>query len=213
MNNPLLRDAAGSPVAVEYFRNPSRPDRWMHRVVFLNEGLFGASDPKTLLASIEGDDQQLWPPSPPVQDLDRHQLSDGDAMLGVGMAGKSHWSISASVAPHNGTADQAEGGGFFFDMACLIKEAPELLGSAYLVSEGVSVEQDSGMVRLAGNGVKLIVQPLSEGPAAATITVDQNSATGRTQLMIRPFTSPADNLSPSLLPRSVRWQYRVRTDA
>lgn len=88
-----------------------------------------------ILSSLEGTPDQAWPSSPPFQEIVAENIAAGGrpALLGVGMAGKSHWSATI------------EGDGFTeavaFDIACRTAAAPALLGSAYLIAEGWTAER------------------------------------------------------------------------
>ncbi len=88
-------------------------DRWSHDWFFHD-----ADDKKLskLLTSKEGTPAEDWPPSPPMQDVSQHELEAGDAILGVGMAGKSHWSASYSIEA-NGDSHLIKS-----DLACLQKQ-------------------------------------------------------------------------------------------
>ncbi|GIW96182.1 MAG: hypothetical protein KatS3mg110_4223 [Pirellulaceae bacterium] len=106
-----------------------RIDRFCHRVDWVSE--------KTvlpLLSSAEGDDQQPWPTSPPIQQLDQLQERDRVVLLGLGMAGQSHWSISVSV---DGASSR-----LVWDVACRIQGTPDWLGSTYRLWCAVDQEQD-----------------------------------------------------------------------
>jgi hypothetical protein len=66
-----------------------------------------------------------------LQELTEHLLEDQKTLLGVGMAGSSHWSISAGI-------DEAER--VSFDVACLVKQQPTgWLGSSYQIAEDFSI--------------------------------------------------------------------------
>lgn len=82
-----------------------KEDRFHHRVL-LNSEEVGKS--------VEGDSSSAWPPSPPLQDLSLEDINGTPAILGVGRAGKGHWSISIQW-------DESQGG-FLFDLACRAKE-------------------------------------------------------------------------------------------
>jgi hypothetical protein len=95
-------------------------DRFAHEFVWDN-GL--------RVPSVEGSAEQAWPPSPPLQQLSIERIGDADAILGVGAAGQSHWSISVEVTQEH------ERYALKFDLACRFKLAPEWLGSTYRGSE------------------------------------------------------------------------------
>lgn len=94
-------------------------DRWEHEV--------RVADGRVWL-SIEGPaDQQSdprWPASPPLVEVSLAATSNGAAILGVGRAGRSHYSLAIAACP--GTADT-----LLFDVACRIHEPPHWLGSSY----------------------------------------------------------------------------------
>ena len=74
-----------------------------------------------------------WPASPPWQELHAEQLSDGThAMMLVGRAGKSHWSMSVTL--------DNEQEALLFDVACRFRERPEFLGTTYQRTECRSVQ-------------------------------------------------------------------------
>ena len=74
--------------------------------------------------SIEDTSDDLWPASPPLQDLHIEQREGGvQVALLVGRAGRSHWSLSIEVNPN--------GSELRFDAACRTDEKPRWLGSTY----------------------------------------------------------------------------------
>jgi hypothetical protein len=100
-------------------------DRWSHVI-----SLAGQPTGERLL-SLEGDPTDLWPASPPFQELSQETLPDGRVVIFlVGKAGGSHWSASVEAA-----ADPPR---LVFDVACRATAAPARLGSSYRreVSEG-----------------------------------------------------------------------------
>jgi hypothetical protein len=94
-------------------------DRFRHQV-----GLAGGLGSDVVLRSIEGQPDDEWPPSPPLQSM--HLATDPNGrrrLMLVGMAGSSHWSmtVEAEVAHDR----------FHFDVACRVREQPHYLGSRY----------------------------------------------------------------------------------
>jgi hypothetical protein len=76
------------------------------------------------LCSREGQPEDAWPPSPPLQSLHLETGSNGNqTVMLVGMAGTSHWSMTVE-------ADLAKDR-LLFDIACRIRELPSWLGSTY----------------------------------------------------------------------------------
>jgi len=66
-----------------------------------------------------------WPDAPPIQQLSLESINGCPALLGVGQAGKSHWSIS--VEPALSQSEPA----LRFDVACRTAIKPVWLGSTY----------------------------------------------------------------------------------
>ena len=66
-----------------------------------------------------------WPSSPPIQQLSLESINDRPTLLGVGQAGKSHWSISVEQD------DTSEKKALRFDLACRTRSLPLWLGSTY----------------------------------------------------------------------------------
>ena len=108
-----------------------RQDRHCHTI-----GLVVDNSPISVFESMEGSSLEDWPPSPPLQQLSVEELRPKTQVaLLVGMAGKSHYSISVEPA-HDRTK-------FVFDVACRSREIAEQLGSEYLLlAGGVSSASD-----------------------------------------------------------------------
>lgn len=64
-------------------------DRFAHSIYFLKE-----DERQPLLTSIEGSTKDEWPSSPPLQQISAQAIAGDSAIMGVGMAGHSHWSAS-----------------------------------------------------------------------------------------------------------------------
>jgi hypothetical protein len=100
-------------------------DRWSHRVT-LRDG--------STWQSIEGpraDGDPRWPTSPVIVELSRLQTPRGEAVLGVGLAGRSHF--SACIGPDPRHPDR-----FLFEIACRSNEPPAWLGSTYRGPAGLT---------------------------------------------------------------------------
>lgn len=117
-----IRLASGSTIAEFTWHR----DRWRHDVT-TTVGHW---------VSLEGGDDDRadarWPASPALVELSLIALADGPAVLGVGLAGRSHFSLSVRPCPR--TADT-----ILFDAACRIHEPAAWLGSTYRGSEGLAV--------------------------------------------------------------------------
>ncbi len=142
-------------------------DRAGHKLVRCSDG----TDP-ALLESIEAaTDDARWPASPPLFDWHCEQRPEATVLLGVGLAGKSHWSVALSV--ERAVSDNQAC--LSFDVACRAGEPPSFLGSSYRVSLGATrrteTEVDLGLgcvlsvdattARLRRNGDLLVIEPLS----------------------------------------------------
>lgn len=137
-----------------------RGDRYAHTVSMIDTD--GAIVP--LLKSIEGETDDNWPASPPLQTLSVENLIDkGRVALLVGMAGRSHW--SASIESVHGEAKVV------FDLACRHSEAPNRLGSYYLPASPLaprrlSIESETASV-LDASGV-IEIAPIVSEPRGTT---------------------------------------------
>lgn len=81
------------------------------------------------LESREGTDEETWPPSPPFQQLHVEHRKEGDVVLLVGMAGRSHWSAAVDVSP--------DGKSLRFDIAARIQSTCERIGSEYEIRDAL----------------------------------------------------------------------------
>ena len=106
-------------------------DRWSHRFELITPG-------KSVLVatSIEGTPDNDWPPSQPLQEISQTDLNGQHVLLGVGMAGRSHWSLSCSHEPDANDGTES----ILIELACLVK-APRAgwLGSSYQLGPDVTV--------------------------------------------------------------------------
>lgn len=66
-----------------------RKDRFVHTI-----GVVADGNKTPLLRSDEDVPDQLWPCSPPLQQISKQLIDGAPALLGLGMAGKSHYSTS-----------------------------------------------------------------------------------------------------------------------
>lgn len=96
-------------------------DRYRHDIL---------SGKDIVASSIEGDSLDEVPPSPPLQDLSLESLG-GDvlAVMGVGGAGRGHWSISVT---------RVDNDGLLFELACRGDVAK--LGSQYRILGDITIE-------------------------------------------------------------------------
>jgi hypothetical protein len=103
-------------------------DRWRH-VVALADG--------SRIESVEGPQNTAadprWPASPALTEVSLVGAAGGAAIVGLGLAGRSHFSVS--VAAHPDRPDT-----LLFEVACRIQEPPTWLGSTYRAADGGSMQ-------------------------------------------------------------------------
>lgn len=129
-------------------------DRWIHSLHRL--GADGRSGPSCWqTAPVSSDVDPEWPSSPPLVELADIPSPQGAAIVGVGKAGKSHYSASIIAEP---------GGGLRFEMACRLGAEPRWLGSAYTFtgvtgSSPLVIEPLEGMLADFGAEQRLEIVP------------------------------------------------------
>ncbi len=171
-------------------------DFFRHRISVI------AGDTETSVGweSVAPGDEPAWPRSPPIQELSLESVAGRDCLLGVGRAGKSHWSLSVETA-----AD----GELRFDFACRCSEPPRWLGSTYQPlsrsAAGLSAAVAPGAVAPGAVAQGAATQaPLSPMPPAFD---------GQLGTAIRPAVDGSLRIEPERLPDqwpgTVRWCYRV----
>ncbi len=141
-----------------------------------------------ILESIEGTDVDTWPPSPPLQQLSIEELRPSVRVgLLVGMAGKSHWSLSADPID-----DRAA---FTLDVACRSREATTHLGSKYQLLAGEVALRDECLAQIELPEARVTVK-------CATGAGTTSSLGGNTSAI---WIMPEDHHAPG----TTRWQYCV----
>lgn len=105
-------------------------DRYVHRWKF--------SDQEPCIGSVESGNQDVWPISPPLQQIHQQEFADGrQVIFGVGMAGRGHWSASFTLVPDLKC--------WIVELACRSPAEPERLQSAYQLAGAWSLS-DSGAI-------------------------------------------------------------------
>lgn len=102
--------------------------------------------------SIEGDAEDSWPSSPPLQQLSLEDINGSSVILGVGAAGRGHWSISVEKDT------QRDGASIKFDLACRSKEQPPFLGSSYRLADSIVLTPADGASQVRDG--RTIVSPV-----------------------------------------------------
>lgn len=192
-------------------------DRYKHSVLAID----GAQS-RVLLESVEGDDDEGWPTSPPMQHVHVSWIeSDSErghvAML-IGAAGDSHWSMCVAARdcrthtrcmPNDVlltidgtpvTQIGQEDTELFFDVACRAHSAPKFLGSTYWsLGNRIACSNRSNCAFIPADGPGLVILPQN-----AQLTMELNRAPGpilRCQAMDIRFDES---------PTTIRWRYSIR---
>lgn len=118
IQRPPLRLSAGR-MKVEFSWHH---DRWAHRIHIDNQPTWESLEgsPATLVPEIS----DHWPASPVFTEIMLTETTRGPALLGVGLAGRSHFSASLTAASE--TPDT-----ILVEVACRLHEPPGWLGSVY----------------------------------------------------------------------------------
>ncbi|MGV3485720.1 MAG: hypothetical protein ACO1RT_14985 [Planctomycetaceae bacterium] len=142
--------------------------------------------------SLSDDDD--WPASPPIQQLSLEMIGGTPALLGVGQAGKSHWSLS--VEPVN--VDDMRPA-LKFDLACRCPVQPRWLGSSYTrqVVEGGLAPRD---------GLDMASTVASSQPRLKLMPGSDSSGTVAEGLVARCDHSA---VKTKKFPATFRWTYLV----
>ena len=171
-----------------------RGDRYQHSLAAV------AGDRRQLLLqSREGDEQQVWPASPPLQQLSlEHRPGGGTVALAVGMAGSSHWSLSVEADPRAAACE--------FDVACRCAQPAAALGSLYQVTGTCHLEDGRLFVRCPLGEARVTPLPAAQqGPCE--LQWDQRRALLR--IAAEGPSGAAQNAAAKERVWTVRWRYRI----
>ena len=173
-------------------------DRWLNLWI-----LVSGDNEFEIMTSVEGTPEQNWPPSPPLQDVNVHELPNGSAILGVGMAGKSHWSASLAGITENPEQTQF----IRCEWACLSKDeqdratAKAKLGSCFSVSSGFAFQQTGDRTEILSKDDQkaiLTIEPIVGSQWSSKIKIDND------KLWVQP------NIYSDSSVRSTQWGITVR---
>jgi len=183
-----------------------RGDRWAHVIATEIDGAW-----RPVLESIEGEP----PASPALQQFHIEEIAGRPAGLLVGMAGDSHFSLSATTAEGVGGAAGESTAALAFDVACRVKCPPERLGNSYRVAAawrarslsggGSSDARWSEALELVPTDVENAapspsLRLLAEEGAKWRLTADG------TRIAVRPAFSTTDVPGGA---RTIRWKYHI----
>ncbi len=157
-------------------------DRFAHTIARVDRGRL-----IPLLASHEGTESDEWPPSPPLQSLSIEDRGGRTVALLVGMAGRSHWSVSVE-------SDIGEPPSLVFDVACRASESSEQLGSRYRLMSEQTAPSQSHVVEIHPS---LRAEAVRVDADAASVQLSEYA------LAITPATYHTCGAT------TIRWKYRL----
>ena len=146
-----------------------------------------------ILESVEGDEKELWPPSPALQQLTLEQRTQSRQVgLMVGMAGNSHW----SVAIENDPRDKS----MLFEAACRVADTTAgSLTTTYKSMVPVKIVDPIERVAelsIAGRKCRIKVESTGRGELDE-LKIEGNIIT----------ITPTE--MPETWPATVEWKYRL----
>jgi hypothetical protein len=187
---------------VRFFQNG---DRYTHAI-----DLVSVDETRTLLESVEGDDTDVWPPSPPMQHLNVSWIaSDTEqrhvAML-VGGAGSSHWSMCVAVSDSEGQPTEKQygmwGEQLLFEVACRTQKPPVWLGNTYrILAAPAAVSEKLNCACVPVTPPRCLIM-------TRAIKLQMDTVSGPMPLL-RCCAADAD-VQEFDLPMTVRWRYSLR---
>ena len=161
-------------------------DRWQHMLrTRLPDGTRGDVCLET--APRLATDNPQWPSSPPLVEIAEMQLPQGPALLGVGLAGKSHYSLSVTSEP---------GGTLLFEFACRLATPAGWLGTTYVVRE-------------VGRAVPVLIEPVGLAEVSTSGARPDQPQNSRI-LQISPGSTDDNGKKSSERGSTVQWGYRLR---
>jgi hypothetical protein len=168
--------------------------RWTHSIELTNDG----GGHNLVMRSLEGKADDVWPPSPVIQELEvQLQENAVKSVMGLGMSGPAHWSLSCSAVPHP-VAEWSAAECLLFEAACRVGGAFERVGTCYHVVPEIAAKESERAV--------LYRCRLGRWCTTANAGVIANA---NQTLRIDVFD---EELQPS--PRTVQWAYAIhRVDA
>jgi hypothetical protein len=163
-----------------------RQDRWHHAVHLRRTDGSRAASCLEMAPAAATDDPQ-WPSSPPLVELAEMTLPQGPALLGVGLAGKSHYSVSITAEPE---------GTLLFEFACRLATPAGWLGSTYVMGEN-------------GASLPILIEPVGSA-AVLRGTTEPDWPHGSRMLQIVPGSTDDNREESRQKGSTVQWGYRLR---
>ncbi|MDA7978103.1 MAG: hypothetical protein MPJ50_04955 [Pirellulales bacterium] len=173
---------SAGPLRLEFHRSA---DRYAHSLKCVNDGV-----PCELMASIEGQGTERFPPSPPLQQLHFEEHGGKQVAMLVGMAEGNHWSAAIS----------AENESLEFDIAChtsarLVAHEYSSLGSTYHAIPTAKLKKTDNGILLQLAAARVLVQ------TSQFTEVDLTRGT----LCLRPLAGSPHPTS------TLRWRYLINS--
>jgi hypothetical protein len=203
---PLVLSAGAIEVVFEW-----TADRWAHMLLLDGEPVWESIDGPWPAG---GDPR--WPASPVLVELDRVGSGPAAAVVGVGLAGRSHFSASVSRVTAMPGADGVANGSpsgerstsdreepsfdVLFEVACRMHEQPAWLGSSYGPRHPDAAER---LPLVAVSGCLLLPAESREQPA------DSGRAAVATAGLRRLRALVAADAAPGIGPVTIGWSYRI----
>ena len=201
LNQEQCRVSSISPQSPEHFVESIRPDGTGLFVSFVHTNdryghviaLVQGDDIIPMFVSIEGNSEEDWPESPPLQEIHIEPRREQSVALLVGKAGDSHWSVAVEPA--------AAGGTLTFAVACRMRDYPRQICSRYgsVLEEPIEpvLERDGPWVfPIQGAEVCVDVIPQEEYPTPE-VPASRTGFEVNASLDHEPF------------PKTIQWRYKV----
>ncbi len=137
-------------------------DRYRHTI-----GMIDADQRVDLVVSCESLADVLWPISPAMQQVYKQNIEDDPVLLGVGMAGKSHFSSSLLMKKAKNTLQ------VYAEFACLTKDENEVepdMKTTYRFSEAARHSQSHNQIVFNFDSATINLSPLP----SSRLHVEQN---------------------------------------
>ena len=188
-------------------------DRFGHDVFFLHE-----NERAKFLSSVEGTTSDTWPPSPPLQQISEQSIAGDRAIMGVGMAGHSHWSASFLLKNEEGQLT------LLCELACLTKTpnnepnqaenglsakvTGQQICSNYEVFKGWKLEdaaKNNQYCRFDNAAIENRFSPLLNTEISPVNPTKIQASTGKLTLLPVPESNGASDAASS----TIQWGYRI----
>ena len=170
-------------------------DRFRHSIFAVRLG-----EASLLAESLEGDSTDIWPTSPPLQQLHKQPSPTGrDMLLLTGMAGKSHWSGSIT------TSTDLRWTQLGFAFACRYRNSPEWMGVTYRIADNIHFDRNLNAFHL-NDELQYELYPSAIGTSLAT----ENIVTSTIDVTDRTIRITAKETPHLTTATTNQWAYEIR---